>query len=129
LTKANSRVSVELIICCLSLADRYAIKPQLDEIGVKLVDLLHENIPEQVGKLPRLLSCSETATKLVPVLVAEVGGSPLRSSVPKAAPSAQVEGYTPEYWPGEIYLDENKDFFKALHGGEVSPAEAESTRT
>jgi len=45
---------------------------------VRLVDVLHENIPEE------------------------------------------VDAYHPAYWPGEIYLDQEKTFFKALHGGQLA---------
>lgn len=31
----------------------------------------------------------------------------------------EIEAFTKDYWHGELYFDEGKEFYKAVHGGQV----------
>ena len=62
-------------LCRAEASRLHSIKPQLDQAGVRLVAVLHEEREEQVLE------------------------------------------FRSEFWPGELFLDENKEVFKAVGGG------------
>lgn len=65
------------VLCREEARKIWGLKEQFDKLGINLVGLVHENIPEQIAE------------------------------------------FHPDFWPGQLYLDTDKDFYKALGNGKV----------
>lgn len=88
------------VLCREEAKKVWALKPELDALGVGLVALIHERIPEEV-RLDRCLTC----------LPKRCGPEGVTTWC------AQVSEFHPAYWPGPLYHDTDKVFYKALGGG------------